>query len=66
MESEGSANMPVRAVGDYREGRIFSRGILVLRQISRSHFKLLNISLLISSIFVLGCFVKFLGIFGDK
>ena len=64
MESEGSANMPVRAVGDYHEGRIFAQGYLT--QISRSHLKLLNISLLISSIYVLGCFVNFLDIFGDK
>jgi len=38
---------------------IFWQGIMVLMQISCSHFKQSKISLLIPHIFVLGCFVNF-------
>ena len=48
---------------------IFWLGIMFLKQISCLRFKKSRISLLISHIYVLGCFVNFggfLGIFGEK
>ena len=45
---------------------VFLLGIMVLTQISRSRFKQSKISMLISHIYVSGCFVNFLGIFGEK
>ena len=42
---------------------VFWLGILVLTQISRSHFKQSKICLLITHIYVLGCFVNFVGDF---
>jgi len=39
---------------------VFWLGIMVLMQISRLHFKQSRISMLISDIYVFGCFVIFL------
>ena len=65
---------PVQSLAFLLRGRLhinaaFWMGIMVLTQITRSHFKQSKISLLIPPIYVLGCFVnfwRFLGIFGDK
>ena len=45
---------------------VFWLGIMVLMQISRLRFKQSKISMLITYIYVLGSFVNFLVIFGDK
>ena len=56
-----------RGPGSFKAGvnpkAVFWLGIMFLMQISRLRFKQSRISMLISHIYVLGCFVNFLVIF---